>query len=78
MPSAHTVQLFGRLAMVETHTLWYFGHHRCLVVGFDGLGISYFWIFTLFHPFLPFCTHSLCLCLTFYLCSISGGRTHGS
>ena len=33
------VQLFGRLAVVETHTLWYFGHHCCLVVGSDVLGI---------------------------------------
>ena len=30
----------------------YFGHHCCLVVGFDALGIWHFWIFTLFHPFL--------------------------
>ena len=37
--SARTVQLFGCLAVVETHTLWYFGHHCCLVVGFDALGI---------------------------------------
>ena len=50
------VQLFGRLDVVETHTLWYFGHHCCLVVGFDVLGIWHFCIFTLFHPFLPFCT----------------------
>ena len=53
------VQLFGRLAVVETHTLWYFGHHLCLVVGFDALGIWHFWMFTLFHPFLLFCTHFL-------------------
>ena len=33
------VQLFGLLAVVETHTLWYFGHHCCLVVGFDAMGI---------------------------------------
>ena len=52
--SAHAVQLFGRLAVVETHTLWYFGHHCCLVVGFDALGIWHFWMFTLFHPFLLF------------------------
>ena len=44
-------------AVVETHTLWYFGHHCCLVVGFDALGIRHFWIFTFFHAFLPFCTH---------------------
>ena len=55
--TARTVQLFGRLAVVETHTLWYFGHHCCLVVGFDALGIWHFWIFTLFHPFPLFCTH---------------------
>ena len=57
--SVRTVQLFGCLAVVETHTLWYFGHHCCLVVGFDALGIWHFWIFTLFHPFLLFCTHCL-------------------
>ena len=57
--AVHTVQLFGRLAVVETHTLWYFGHHCCLVVGFDALGIWHFWMFTLFHPFLPFCTQFL-------------------
>ena len=55
--TARAVQLFGCLAMVETHTLWYFGHHYCFVVGFDALGIWHFWIFALFHPFLPFCTH---------------------
>ena len=54
---ARAVQLFGRLAIVETHTLWYFGHHCCLVVGFDALGIWHFWMFTLFHPFLLFCAH---------------------
>ena len=48
--------LGGRLAIVETHTLWYFGHHGCLIVGFDALGIWHFWMFTLFHPFLLFCT----------------------
>ena len=37
--SARAVQLFGRLATVETHTLWYFGHHCSLIVGFDALGI---------------------------------------
>ena len=57
--SARTVQLFGRLAVVEAHTLWYFGHHFCLVVGFDALGIWHFWMFTLFHPFLLFSTHFL-------------------
>ena len=57
--SARAVQLFGRLAAVETRTLWYFGHHCCLVVGFDALGIWHFGIFTLFHPFLLFCTHFL-------------------
>ena len=57
--SARAVQLFGLLAVVETHTLWYFGHHCCLVVGFDALGIWHFWIFTLFHPFLLFCTQFL-------------------
>ena len=40
--SARAVQLFGLLAVVETHTLWYFGHHCCLVVGFDALGIWHF------------------------------------
>ena len=57
--SARAVQLFGCLAVLETHTLWYFGHHFCLVVGFDALEIWHFWMFTLFHPFLPFCTHFL-------------------
>ena len=57
--SARAVQLFRRPAVVETHNLWYFGHHCCLVVGFDALGIWHFWMFTLFHPFLPFCTHFL-------------------
>ena len=57
--SARVVQLFGRLAVVETHTLWYFGHDCCLVVGFDAVGIWHFWIFTLFHPFPSFCTHFL-------------------
>ena len=42
-----TVQLFGCLAIVETHTLWYFGHHCFLIVGFDALGKWHFWIFTL-------------------------------
>ena len=55
--SARAVQPFGRLVAVETHTLWCFGHHCCLVVGFDALGIWHFQMFTLFHPFLPFCTH---------------------
>ena len=55
--SARAVQLFGRLAILETHTLWYFGHHCSLLVGFDALGIWHFWIFTLFRPFLLFCTH---------------------
>ena len=55
--SAHVVQLFGLEAQIETYILWYFGHHCCLVVGFDALGIWHFWIFTLFHPFLLFCTH---------------------
>ena len=40
----------------RTHTLWCFGHHCCLVVSFDALGIWHFWMFTLFHPFLLFCT----------------------
>ena len=48
------MQLFGRLAVVEAHTLWYFGHHCSLTVGFDALGIWHFWMFTLFHPFLLF------------------------
>ena len=56
--SARAVQLFGRLATVETHTLWYFGHRCSLIVGFDALGIWHFWMFTLFHPFLLFCTIS--------------------
>ena len=29
--SVRVVQLFGRLAVVETHILWSFGHHCCLV-----------------------------------------------
>ena len=37
--NARAVQLFGRMAGVETHTLWYFEHHCCFVVGFDGLEI---------------------------------------
>ena len=37
--SARAVQLFGRLAVVGTHTLWYFGRHCCLALGFDALGI---------------------------------------
>ena len=53
--SARAVQLFGRVAVVETHTLWYFGHHCSLIVGFDALGMWHFWMFTLFHPFLLFC-----------------------
>ena len=56
---ARAVQLFGHLIAVETHTLWYFGHHCCLVVSFDALGIWHFWMFTLFHPFLLFCTQFL-------------------
>ena len=58
------VQLFWRLAVVETHTLWNFGHHCFLVVGFDALGKWYFWMFTLFHLFLPFCTHFLFISTT--------------
>ena len=57
--SVRAVQLFGCLAVVETHTFWYFGHHCCLAVGFDAFGIWHFWMFTLFHPFLLFCTHFL-------------------
>ena len=57
--SARVVQLFGRLATVETHTLWYFGHHCCLVVGFDALGIWHFWIFTRFTHFYLF-AHIFC------------------
>ena len=30
-----TVQPFGRPAVVETHALWYFGHHCCLAGGSD-------------------------------------------
>ena len=30
--SACAVQPFGRLAVVETHTSWHFGHHCCLIV----------------------------------------------
>ena len=52
--SARAVQLFGRLAVVETHTLWYFGHHCCLVVGFDAFRICHFWMFTLFTHFYFF------------------------
>ena len=51
--SARAVQLFGRLAEVETHTLWYFGHHCCLVVGFDALGM---WHFLDFHSVSPIST----------------------
>ena len=51
--SVRAVQLFGRLAIVETHTLWYFGHHCCLVVGFDALGI---WHFLDVHPVSPIST----------------------
>ena len=50
------MQLLGRMAAVETHTLWYFGHQCCLVVGFDASGIWHFWMFTMFRPFLLFCT----------------------
>ena len=50
------MQLFWCLAEVETHILWYCWHHCCLVVDFDALGIWYFWMFTLFHAFLLFCT----------------------
>ena len=64
------MQLFGCLAVVETHTLWYFGHHCCLVVGFDALRIWHFWMFTLFHPFLPFCTHFLPISTTPTLFSV--------
>ena len=53
LSAVRAVQRFGRLAAVETHTLWYLGHHCWLVVGFDALGIWHFWISTLF---LPFCT----------------------
>ena len=54
---ARSATMWACPAEVETHILWYFGHHRCLVVGFDALGIWHFWMFTLFHPFLLFCTH---------------------
>ena len=54
--NVRAMQLFGCLATVETHTLWYFGHHCSLIVRFDALGICHFWMFTLFHPFLLFCT----------------------
>ena len=80
--SAHAVQLFGRLAVVETHTLWYFGHHGCLVVGFDAPGIWHFWIFTVFYPFLPFCTHFLLISTThpipvcFWRASVSAACRH--
>ena len=47
----------GIRATSQTHILWYFGHHCCLVVGFNASGIWHFWMFTLFHPFLLFCTH---------------------
>ena len=40
-------------SVVETHILWYFGHHCCWVVGFDALGIWHFWIF---HPVSPIST----------------------
>ena len=62
--SARAVQLVGRLAIVETHTLWYFGHHCCLVVGFDALGIWHFRMFTVFHPFLLFFAHIFLLIST--------------
>ena len=61
------VQLFGRVAVVETHTLWYFGHHCCLVEqvlmhwGYGIFGCSpYFTHFYLFaHIFYPFPPHLL-------------------
>ena len=62
--TVRAVQLFGCLAVVETHTLWYFGHHCCLVLSSDVLGIWHFWIFTLLHPSLPFCTHFLLIFTT--------------
>ena len=48
--SVYALQLFGHLAVVETHSLWYFGHHCCLGIIAD----MAFWIFARFHPFLPF------------------------
>ena len=39
--SLRAVQLFGHLAVVQTHTLWYFGHQCCLVVGFDALDLAF-------------------------------------
>ena len=69
------MQLFGRLAVVETHILWYFGHHCCLIVGFDALGIWHFWMFTLFHPFLPFSTHFLPISTTSRGCCLNRART---
>ena len=40
-------------AVVETNVLCYFGHHCCLVVGFDALGI---WHFLEFYSFSPIST----------------------
>ena len=51
--NARTMQLFGRLAVVEAHTLWYFGHHCCLVVGFDCIGDL---AFLHVHPVSPIST----------------------
>ena len=56
-----SIILGGALSAVcaQCSYLGYFGHHCCLAVGFDALGIWHFWMFTLFHLFLPFCTHFL-------------------
>ena len=64
LSAARAVQLFARVAAVEIHTLWYFGHYCCLVIGFDAMGIWHFWVFTLFHVFLPFCTLFLLISTT--------------
>ena len=71
LSAARAVQLFGRMAVIETHTLWYFGHHCCLVVGSHVLGIWHFWIFTPFHPFLPFSTHFVCAHIFHHIHSFS-------
>ena len=65
--SARAVQLFGRLAVLETHAFEILGASLLpRGVGFDSfstLGIWHFWIFTHFHP-LPLFFHTFLLIST--------------
>ena len=55
--SVRAVRLFWHLAILETHTLWYKGHHCCLITRILVLllhRIRHFWGFTHFTPIFSY------------------------